>query len=274
MRANALYLDKSAQFWAYAKYISEQVGYSKRGSSQLMTYTSEVVSRVLSDRSITIEDDLLSAVLSYLNWRTGILNNHVAQQFMNRDEAAAAFDTLRDRVHPTKPLPMNKQKGEKRHFAYLASMVAMIAEHVAGADGFVDDARKLSIVTSGTTLEDIFSRRFDGALPDTANPIAVWEIKEYYGTTSFGSRVADGVYETLLDGYEIKGVHTRLGRNIQHFLFIDDRYTWWDCGKSYLCRMVDMLHTAHVDEIFFGREVLTDWEPRLTLLLRENRTQA
>ena len=32
--------------------------------------------------------------------------------------------------------------------------------------------------------------------------MALWEIKEYYYTTTFGSRVADGVYETLLDGLE------------------------------------------------------------------------
>lgn len=29
------------------------------------------------------------------------------------------------------------------------------------------------------------------------------EIKEYYYTTTFGSRVAGGVYETLLDGMEL-----------------------------------------------------------------------
>jgi hypothetical protein len=99
---------------------------------------------------------------------------------------------------------MNKQKGEKRHPSYLASIVGMIAESVVGPEGFIDDARRLAILTWDGNLEEIFSRRFDGALPNTENPIALWEIKEYYGTTTFGSRVADGVYETLLDGYELK----------------------------------------------------------------------
>jgi hypothetical protein len=161
---------------------------------------------------------------------------------------------------------MNKQKGEKRHVAYLSSMVSMIAESVVGPNGYVDDARRLAFLAWDGKLEEIFSRRFDGALPDTENPRAVWEVKEYYGTTTFGSRVADGVYETLLDGYEIEGVRTRHGKEIAHFLFIDDRFTWWECGRSYLCRMMDMLHTGHVDEIFFGREILTDWEPRLRTL--------
>jgi hypothetical protein len=34
--------------------------------------------------------------------------------------------------------------------------------------------------------------------------------------------------------------------------------------------MVDMLHTGHVDEIFFGREALTGWEPRLRALKSRN----
>jgi hypothetical protein len=45
--------------------------------------------------------------------------------------------------------------------------------------------------------------------PGTVNPIAIWEIKEYYYTTTFGSRVADGVYETLLDGMELGFLSTK-----------------------------------------------------------------
>lgn len=266
MRADTRFTGKDAKFWAHAKFISEQVGYSKRGSGTLRTYTKSDARAVLEGSSLSIDDHLLDEVIAYLNWRADVLNNRVAHLFMNRDEAAREFKKIFERTNPVKALPMNKQKGEKRHHAYLASMVAMIAESVVGPHGFIDDARKLSIVTSDGTLEEIFSRRFDGALPDTKNPKAVWEIKEYYGTTTFGSRVADGVYETLLDGYEIEGVRSRMCRSIAHFLFIDDRYTWWDCGKSYLCRMVDMLHTGHVDEIFFGKEVLTDWEERLRSL--------
>lgn len=267
MRADPRFLGKSERFWAHAKFISERVGYSQRGSAQLRTHSAGAALDVFREKNLSIEQSLLQEVINYLNWRASVLNNRVSQLFMTREQAAAEFKILYDRIKPTKPLPMNKQKGEKRHPAYLASMVGMIAESVVGPEGFIDDARKLSIVTSDNILEEIFSRRFDGAIPNTENPRAVWEIKEYYGTTTFGSRVADGVYETLLDGYEIEGVRYRMKRNIQHFLFIDDRYTWWDCGKSYLCRMIDMLHTGHVDEIFFGREVVTDWEGRIRSLL-------
>lgn len=298
MKPEPKYTGRPARFWAHVKYISEKANYTERGktlscphckavgqakklrgpgtrgvyecrtcfkpfSSKLRTYEAATAVAALRDRNLGEDNDLLAEVIEYLNWRANVLNTRVGPQFMDRAQAATEFEKMRERVKPKKPLPMNKQKGEKRHHAYLASLVAMLAESVLGADGFIDDARKLSILTHEDQLIEIFSRRFDGALPDTENPRAVWEVKEYYGTTTFGSRVADGVYETLLDGYEIEGVRTRHGRNILHFLFIDDRFTWWDCGKSYLCRMVDMLHTGQVDEIFFGREVLTNWEPRL-----------
>lgn len=44
--------------------------------------------------------------------------------------------------------------------------------------------------------------------------------------------------------------------------------TWWECGRSYLCRMIDMIHMGYVDEVVFGREVLT----RLPELAREWKT--
>lgn len=266
MRPNSVFLGKPPRFWAYVKFASEQVGYSHRKQKQLRTYSVDGVREVFQMAELCVDNVLLIEVVEYLNWRAAALNTQVAPAFMTRDQAAEAYANIIHTLHPTKPPPMNKQKGDKRHPAYLSAIVAAIAENVVGPNGFIDDVRKLAIVTEAQGLEEIFSRRFDGALPDTNNPRAVWEVKEYYGTTTFGSRVADGIYETLLDGYEIEGVRSRMGREIAHFLFIDDKFTWWDCGKSYLCRMVDMLHTKHVDEIFFGRDVLTDWRPRLLAL--------
>lgn len=37
---------------------------------------------------------------------------------------------------------------------------------------------------------------------------------------------------------------------------VDAKYTWWKQGKSYLCRIIDMLHMGYVDEVLFGREVV------------------
>jgi hypothetical protein len=37
---------------------------------------------------------------------------------------------------------------------------------------------------------------------------------------------------------------------------IDAYNTWWNDGKSYLCRLLDMLRIGYVDEVLFGREVV------------------
>jgi hypothetical protein len=263
MKPDSRFIGRSKRFWAHAKLLSEQIGYSVRGGSQLRLYTSQEVRTILTRDTLTIDDKIVADVIEYLNWRSETLNRIVEPLLMKREQAALEFERVREETRPTKSHAFNKQKGEKRHPAYLAGLVGMIAEKVLGPHGFIDDARQLSVLTKDNVLEGVFSRRFDGAIPNTKNPRAVWEIKEYYGTTTFGSRVAGGVYETLLDGYEIEGARRELGIEIAHFLFIDDRFTWWDCGRSYLCRMIDMLHTGHVDQIFFGREVLTEWEKAL-----------
>ena len=118
------------------------------------------------------------------------------------------------------------------------------------------DPRILTTVTDNGVPLRTLARRVDGAFPDVVNPIAIWEIKEYYHTKTFGSRVADGVYETMLDGMELEELKETEGVSVQHLLILDDHYTWWDCGRSYLCRVIDMLHMGYVDEVLFGYEVI------------------
>jgi hypothetical protein len=46
------------------------------------------------------------------------------------------------------------------------------------------------------------------------------------------------------------------GVDIKHYLIVDAHDTWWKQGKSYLCRIIDMLHMDYIDEVLFGREVV------------------
>jgi hypothetical protein len=179
---------------------------------------------------------------------------------MDREKAQRAFEALHNSYTPQCNLPMNKQKGEKRHYSYFTCMVNMLTEKNLHGRNFNDNPKKLCLITnSNNKLVKTLSRRVDGAFPDILNPKVIWEIKEYYGTTTFGSRVADGVYETLLDGYEILEAEQVRGRRIEHYLLVDDYFTWWVKGKSYLCRLVDMAHAGFVDEVIFGEEILTRW---------------
>ncbi|HVT90705.1 MAG TPA: hypothetical protein VHD56_17755 [Tepidisphaeraceae bacterium] len=76
------------------------------------------------------------------------------------------------------------------------------------------------------------------------NPIAVWEVKEHYHTTTFGSRVSGAIYETLLDGMELDELRENEGVDVKHYLMVNTYKTWWEDGRSYICRIIDMLHVG------------------------------
>lgn len=175
---------------------------------------------------------------------------------MDVERARTEFENLRRELAPTCPLPMNKQRAAKRAHAYLTGIVNMLIEANAKGHECDYDPRGLTKFTRNGAPLRTLARRVDGAFPSTINPVAVWEIKEYYYTTTFGSRVADGVYETLLDGMELAELSENEGVHVQHYLIVDAHFTWWQCGKSYLCRMVDMLHMGYVNEILFGYETV------------------
>ncbi len=223
----------------------------------------------LSTKNIADEKGALTdfgkLLFGYFEFRAEALNNTVQKQFMRKNEAEKEFKQIKKQWKNKCPLPMNKQKGAKKNHAFLTGMVNMLIEENIGDVSCDYDPRSLTTMTHDAMPLRTLSRRVDGAFPSVVNPIAIWEIKEYYYTTTFGSRVADGVYETLLDGMELEELEAAAQRKVQHVLFIDDYFTWWECGRSYLCRMIDMLHMGYVDEVVFGREVLT----RLPELARE-----
>ena len=96
---------------------------------------------------------------------------------------------LQDQLQPTCPLPMNKQKGDKKARAYFTGIINMLIE--ANSEGLQCDYDPRSLTTAtrdGLPIRTL-ARRFDGAFTGPVDPVAVWEIKEYYYTTTFGSRV-------------------------------------------------------------------------------------
>ena len=193
---------------------------------------------------------------AYFHYRANVLENFVQSHLMDASEAKKLFTAMRKKLKPTCPLPMNKQKGKKRAPAYLTGLVNMLIQKNAGRGGCDYNPLELTTVTHRGAPLRTLARRVDGAFPKAVDPIAVWEIKEYYYTTTFGSRVADGVYESLLDGMELEELRDETGREIKHYLMIDSHFTWWSKGRPYLCRIIDMLHMGYVDEVVFGKEVI------------------
>lgn len=260
------------QFWALVRLIGQECGYASRG--QITVPTRKAVENALTalDLAATVLDAPLqngsatwTLLHDYFTFRRDLLHTHVEPNLMDASQAKKEFSRLKRALKPTCPLPMNKQKGKKKAPAYLTGIVNMLIQANARGKPCDYDPRALTTVAVNKSPLRTFARRMDGAFPSVISPMAVWEVKEYYHTTTFGSRVADGVYETLLDGMEIEELASSEKVNVLHYLMIDARYTWWDCGKSYLCRVIDMLHMGYVDEVLVGREVLT----RMPIIVKE-----
>lgn len=265
MKPEARFLNQPKHFWANVRTISQQVGYTVRSTKQIKVPTLTEIRTVLRDLGLNplhVADeeghptDLGATLREYFEYRARELNTFVEGQLMDVKRARQEFERLRSELSPNAPIPMNKQKGEKKAPAYLTAIVNMLVE--AHAEGLPCDydLRKLTTLTRDGMPLRTLARRVDGAFTGTVNPVAVWEIKEYYYTTTFGSRVAGGVYETLLDGLELEELREHEGINVRHYLMVDAYGTWWLQGKSYLCRIVDMLHMGYVDEVLFGYEVV------------------
>ncbi len=274
MRPDKRFLGQHREFWANVRTISQQVGYTERKTGRIKVPTLLEASSALGNIGLNAGHIADAAgqptkfgqlLLLYFQSRADLLNSHVEPLLMNAKQAESLYRKIRRQVKPKCPLPMNKQSGKKRAPAYLTAIVNMLIEANSGGSCCDFDPRELTTVTRDGAPLRTLARRIDGAFPKAVNPVAIWEIKEYYYTTTFGSRVADGVYETLLDGMELEELREHEGVHVRHYLIVDAHYTWWECGRSYLCRIIDMLHMGYVDEVLFGREVVE----RLPLLVKE-----
>jgi hypothetical protein len=265
MRANPSFLALPKSFWAYVRTVSQELGYTQKGQIKIHSLLDiQAALKKLGlnpaglDEPYPDSSTLGAQLVKYFEYRASVLNGYAQERLMDVAEAKELFEHLKVELRPTCPLPLNKQKGDKSGPAYLTGIVNMIIESNAGGCTVNYNPMHLTTITRGNAPVRTLSRRVDGGFPASVNPIAIWEIKEYYNTTTFGSRVADGVYETLLDGMELEELREHEGVHVEHLLIIDSRRTWWEMGRSYLCRIVDMLHMGYVDEVLFGREVVQE----------------
>ena len=271
MRAFEEFRDEDLGFWAHVKLVSERLGYSLRNGRAAPELRRFEVGQVadclesigLSAAHLRSEDgvstELCERLCSYMNRRADMITNVIQPNLMDRAAARVEYERLFNEVPSERTVKMNKQSGDKRHPSYLSEIVNLITERELGGVLFDPDPAVLTVITDDGKPARTLSRRVDGAYPSVVDPQAIWEVKEYYGTTTFGSRVADGVYITMLDGSELAEVEASLHREVKHYLIVDDHFTWWVKGRSYLCRMVDMVNAGQVDEVLFGREVLERW---------------
>lgn len=269
MQAFEEYRTMNAAFWALIKFVSEGLGYTDRLRGTVKAFSTKDILTFCSAHEVTLNEQDADIAANYSEKRAILLNDVAQHMLMDAITAESEFVKLLP-LHKecgyTCKLPFNKQKGAMKKVAFFTAIINILAEKTIREckcgcqQGFDDDPRGLLYVKDGNNnLIGASSRRFDGAYPNIISPSMVWEIKEYYYATTFGSRVADGVYETQLDGYEFQELYSRTGKKIYHVLFVDAYRTWWVQGKSYLCRLVDAMNAGLVDEVIVGKEVFDRW---------------
>lgn len=290
MRSDSFWGTQDEQFWAYVRVLSEKRGYAKRGADSIATYSlsecRETLRGLGRDETVLTQSDLGDRLVGYFEYRAGILNDVARHNLMNAEEAEGLFNEVvelhcvssedvfdRDgklvaidfevRGGVDVRVPMNKQTGPKRAPAFLTGIIDILFSHALQGQAFEYDPRRLPVVDRDGELFAAMSRRLDGAFPASVNPRALWEIKEYYYTTTFGSKISDAVYITQLDGHERHEIVDATGQPIDLYLFVDAYGTWWTKGKAYLCRLVDAVNKGVVDELIVGRECV-EAIPRLT----------
>ena len=274
MKPNDTFLKLPKTFWASVRLISQEVGYTERGTGRIKVPSTDQI-RIRLERSGVDFDKLQDQrfgsntfgelLNDYFAYRAETLYSFVEPHLMDVKRARKTFEIYFKKLKPSRRVPMNKQTGEKKFPAYLTGLVNVLIE--ANSQGLPCDydPQKLTLITRDNLPVRTLARRVDGAFPSSINPVAIWEVKEYYYTTTFGSRVADGIYESLLDGLELEELKEHENIDVKHYLMIDAHDTWWKQGKSYLCRIIDMLHMGYIDEVLFGYEVVE----RLPSLVKE-----
>ncbi|WP_379822912.1 hypothetical protein [Lacticaseibacillus paracasei] len=285
MQANPIFKNKGNDFWAYVRFISEYGGYSRRlgkgqdySEGKVLAHSKKEIKDYLESNNLKYTETILDLVTDYLKYRAEVLNNFVEPNLMMAPEAEKIYMELKQKLWSDYAIDyspaFNKQKANKKKPAYFTGIIDYITKitlmQLTGQDKYEFNPLKLVYTTNSEGyLTTTLSRRFDGAYPSLINPRIIWEIKEYYYTTTFGSRIADGVYETQLDGFEINQIEKKYSSPIYHVFFADAHLTWWRDGKSYLCRLVDALNMGLVDELIFGKEVIDRWPVVLKSIVSE-----
>lgn len=233
MKADARFSKLPKSFWAAVRSVSQEIGYTTRGKGHIKAPCLEEIRNAFQclglnagaiggDKEPTL---LASTLLAYYSHRAQVLNEFVKPRLMDGKRAESEFRALKRKLRPVCPIPLNKQKGVKKAPAYLTGIVNMLIEAHSHGFPLEFDPREMTTATRDGVPLRTLARRVDGAFQSAVNPFAIWEVKEYYYTTTFGSRVADGVYETLLDGMELEELREHEGIKILHYLMLDGHYT-------------------------------------------------
>ena len=272
-------------FWRYVRVLSEDLNYS-RNKKVLRHSESDIRISLgklgLSPDAITNRRDeifSLDDLVAYFDFRAELIEGYISKHLQSAEEAKALFEQVAEEYtdgftsrlnkegfengrtyfvkgsHPA-AAPFNKQKDKKRDVDFLTATSNILISYYLKGRKFDQDPHRLPVFTENGVIVGSMSRRMDGAFPTCTNPIALWEFKCYYYTTTFGSKISDAIYIADFDGFERRLIEDETGSKVSLTLFVDAYSTWMDKGKSYLCRIVDLLQRGSITDLIIGSEVI------------------
>lgn len=132
MKPNENFMRLTKTFWASVRLISQEIGYTEKGTNQIKTPSMKGIESKLDKFGIDIKrlqtqkinnqrlDELLQ---DYFAYRADVLNSYVEPRLMNVKDAKRVFREHFAKLKPSCPIPMNKQTGPKKAPAYLTGLV-------------------------------------------------------------------------------------------------------------------------------------------------------
>ncbi len=212
---------------------------------------------------LNISDDAAKLIVKYGSHREQLLKR--ALDSLRTEEQAKAYcksESIEWEITKT------KSKDHHQSSKTLIATVGTIAQRVCvNFKETVDGNPQRRCVWCIDNHLHVTARNLDGAIPALRDPYIVWEIKEYWGKTSGGSKMSDAVYECHLVGREIREFEEKSKHKISHIVFLDGK-DQWNARKSDLARFIDLHNQGLIDHLFIGKSVEDEWEPTLTKLLR------
>ena len=180
MKPDQRFLAQDKTFWANVRTMSEQAGYTERGEGVIKIPTLEEILAALTgitlgtshivDAKTKNPTVMGQTLLAYFKFRADTLNDHVEPRLMDAERAKEVFNELKGNHWKRCPLPMNKQKGDKKAEAYLTCIVNLLIEAHSDGYGCDHDPRVLTTVTKDNAPLRTLARRVDGGFPLDREP--------------------------------------------------------------------------------------------------------
>ncbi|MGY2087266.1 DUF7687 domain-containing protein [Nocardia gipuzkoensis] len=217
-------------------------------------------------RYVSRRSDVLDRLSAYWTKR-GEASEHLLTLMRTEEQALADYSALSNQIAQSYGVQI---AGYHKSPKVLVNTVdTLVRRECTLADVAVDTNPQSRAALLSDDHIWVSPRRLDGALPNLLNPVALWEIKEYWGKTKGGSKMSDAVYEINLVGLELRMFEQEFDIHVNHYVILDGRDQWM-ARKSDLRRAFDLLYMGLIDELVVGSEVLDEW-PRV---IRENIAQA